>query len=413
MAEPTLIEPPPVDEPAAIDPADQPADANDSIKAMAEKFKQYWPGKQPTAEPAKPEPAPTPAAPAVPVTPPASATPTPSPATDAPTTAEPEDVPEPPANQPITRQHFKKLSQAAAEYKKLAAQRQALADEQAKRAKALEDELGKLKTALPPNLEEVQKSVAEAAKVLEQNKQLQAELETLALERSPKFKQWWESETSKHLNSAKNRVPVEHRDAIGKLLMEPPSTERDAAIDKIVSELPGISQRIISGALENIEALRLQREEALAQGSTRYKELQAHEAAEQQKKQEAKAAEVQKAVSIGLAHAKAFEAFKPTGDPAQDAEIPQREEFIKAAIGGRLDQDTYLKMPAMAADYLRIQEKVIPQLKAEIAKRDELIKQLQGASPQPSGGSAPKAPKSGDAQPQSFAEKVKSLMAGR
>ena len=197
--------------------------------------------------------------------------------------------------------------------------------------------------------------------------------------------------------------------------MEAPSTERDTAIDEITEALPKTSRRIVDGALEAIESLRTQKEDALTQGSAKWKELQEHEKAESAKIRQAQEQRLTSLQTEALKRAKNYAAFQPTGDPAIDAEIPQREAFIRAAVAGKLDEDVLLNMPAISLDYLHMTEKVVPALKAEIAKQASLLKQLQGSGPTSGDGNAPtkrsdtKAEKEGT----SFAASVKSLWQGK
>lgn len=404
---PTINEPTPVDEPQAIHdpPLPNPAIDDSNIKAMSEKFRSLL-------KPADPAPAAQPpAAPAAPAKEPAVA-----PAANEPAKASnpPQDEPDVPANAPVTRENFKRLTQARDSFKAQAEQFKKQQEELASRAKSLEEELTKTKSALPPNLEDIQKSLADAKRLADENKRITEELETINLERSPRFQNWWKTETGKHIKVAQAHVPAEHREEMAKLLLAPPSPERDAAIDEILEPLSSTSRRLASGALEAIESLRIQREEALTQGSVRYKELQAYEQAEREKQMQAGQQKLEALTQKALASSKAYGAFRPTGEPEHDSMITQREAFIRACLQGKVEEDVMVTLPAIAMEHLHMTEKVIPGLKAEIAKQADLIKQLQSAGPRAGDGSgraasAPAEPKDGT----SFAARVRALYPGK
>lgn len=391
-----LDEPITADEPVALT---EPDDSN--IKAMAAKFRSLTtpePPKAPTetpAEPPKDKPADKPAEKPAPT------------ATDKPADPEIPDV-KLDASSPVTRDHYKRLEQARDSYKERAEKYRKDHEAAMARAKQLEDDLNKTKAALPPNLEEVQKALADSKRIADEHKALTEQLETINLERSPRFQNWWKSETTKHIKVAQAHVPAEHREEFAKLMLAPPSPERDAALDAILEPLSNTAKRLAGGALEQLESLKIQRDEALTRGSERYRELQAFEKAEAEKVAKERQARVQSLSDEALRRAKAgFSAFQPTGDPAKDAELAGREAFVRAAVAGKLDEDILLNVPAAAVEYVHLRDTVIPALKAELEKQNALIKQLQGSGPRGSDGRSPTTKTEEPAKDgNSFAQKV-------
>jgi hypothetical protein len=195
-------------------------------------------------------------------------------------------------------------------------------------------------------------------------------------------------------------------------LLAPSSPERDAQLDEIIDPLSNTAKRLTGGAIEQLESLKIQREEALTRGSDGWKQLQAQERAEAEQAAVARQTKLNTLTDEAIRRAKNFSAFQPTGDAAKDGEIPQREAFVRAVVAGKLDEDALLNVPAAAVEYLHLRDNIIPGLKAELAKQIELIKQLQGATPRGSDGKGP-APKS-DAPTQGdgseFAQRVAGLM---
>jgi len=413
----TLNEPIPVDEPIAIHdpPPSNPVFDDSNIKAMAAKFKTNWSqapadGKVGSGTPApdKPSGDGKPGA-----EPSKDSAPVPVDKTVQPLASD--DEPDIAPTEPLNRERWKKLYQSKESHKARAEALKAERETLAAKAAALESDLAKTKAALPPNLEEVQKAIADSKRIAEENKRLTETIETVNFEKSPRFQNWWNAETEKHIKVGQAHIPPEHREEFRKLLLAPSSPERNAALDAIVEPLPPTSKRLATGALEQIESLKIQREEALTRGSEKWKELQAHERAETERKKGESIARLQQISDEAVRRAKAgFSAFQPTGDATADAEIVQREAFIRSVVAGKLDEDTMLNIPAAAVEMLHLRDKVVPGLRAELAKQAELIKQLQGTSPRAGdgkGGASRPAEDKSEKEGTSFAGRVKALMA--
>jgi hypothetical protein len=378
-------------------PSSNPVFDDSNIKRMAARFREVAP-----VEPKSKDPEPNPSKMRTenpPATPPAEKKP------EAPTIPELD-----PAQLPrATREHWKRLEQSRDDYRKQAEEHKKAVEAAATALKERDEQLAKFK-GLPVDPEIAAKALTEKEALAKEKEELTKLVETLNLERSPRFQNWWKSETEKHLKIASKHVPADKREELTKLLMEPSSTERDAKLDEIIEPLSNTSKRLINGAIEQLESVKLQREEALSQGSEQFKKLQEVEREEQAKvAKAAKARQAELAAKV-LSVAKNFDAFNPTDDPAHNEAIKGREAFISAAVRGEIDEETALMLAPAAVQYLHFKETVVPGLKAEIAKRDELIKQLQGASPRAGDGHGGKtAPPVEPGTGNSFAAKVREL----
>lgn len=397
MPTPTMTEAEAAEAPALSatpKPIANPVINDDGIKAMAARFKQeYTPKKADTSgEPSliqkasaikddpKPQTQPAAAPAAKPEAPVAKTEPAPDKADDP-------DIPPPDHAGMLTRTNWQKLHESRNSVRGQLEATKKQMEEAAAKAKTLEEELNKAKTNVPADIEELRKSHDAFVKLAEEHKKLEEQLETINLERSPRFQNWWKTETQKHLKLAERVVPPDKRDAMAKLLMETPSQERDAKLDEIVEALPNTSKRIVTNAMEQLETLKMQREEALTRGSENFNKLQE---AERQERllQEKRMAEVRdRLTNQALTKARAMSAFQPVqGDDAHNAEIQQREAFVRAAVEGKLDEDLAVMLPGAAVEYLHLAQHVIPAKDAEITKLRQTIKELQAAGPAPSSG---------------------------
>lgn len=384
---------------------------NDGIKAMAARFNQEMkPIREAAKDAGKAAPDPSKMAPA----------PTAPPAKDA-TPAKAEPPPQQPNPQQLEgsmsnprRADFRALEQARDDFKRQAEEAKAAAKAAAEEAKAHREALENIKKGLPADPAEVQKALTEREQLAKEREELLGLVETANLERSPRFQNWWTTETEQHLKTAERYVSADKRADLRRLLMEPPSTERDAKLDEIVEALPNTSKRLVYSAAEQLETVKLKREEALTQGSVRWKELQAHEKAEAAKATAATKAYQERLAATALARARNLEAFqRKDGDEAHNAEVAQREALVQAMVHGQLDEETAVAVPGAAIQYLYYRDNVVPNLQRTITEQAELIKKLQSAGPSVSDGRATpastgKTPDEGKGS--DFASRVKELM---
>lgn len=382
---------------------ENPVLGDDSIKRMAEVFRREYQPKSATPDPPVAEAKPEPPKPE----------PKPEQAPAAPKPEGDDDHVDTSRWSQSARENFERLAQSRKELKRQTEEGRKALEQHMQRIKDLEAEVGKYK-ALPVDPTEWQKTKEERDRLAKENQQAIEQLETLNLERSPRFQNWWQTETGKYVKRIEQMVPADKRSELSKLVMEPASITRDAAIEEITAELTSTTKDRLRRAMDGLDEVKAQREEALQKGSERYKELQEHEKVERAKAEQTAKQRREQLAAAAIAKAEMLEAFKERPDDKDDAvEIPARKAFVKAMISGEVDEDVMLAVPGMAVEGLYLKNKVIPSLRSEIAKRDELIKQLQGSSPKPSEGSTATNKREDQEPGNEFARKVRELMQGR
>lgn len=374
---------------------------NANLKAMADKYRHLT--TEPKAPPPKPE---------AKAQPEKQPDPAPKSEPKAEEKTEIDDLREKlPGHENPRRAEFLKLQNARDDFRRQAEENKKLAEERAAQLKKYEEELTTYKKALPDDPSEITKALGEKERLSKELEEMQKTIETINFERSPKFQNWWKSETEKHIKTAQRQVKAEHREEIAKLMMEPPSLDRDAKIDAIMETMPNVSKRILTGAIEQIESVKIQREEALMQGSENLKKLQEAERQETVKQKAEREARLTKLTKAALANAQKFDAFKPTDDAEHNAEIKQREAFVTAAIQGKLDDETAIMLPSAAAEGLYLRSNVIPRLQGEIDKLNKLVRDLQASDPRPGDGNTSKETAAAP-EGETFSQKVQRLMRG-
>ncbi len=291
---------------------------------------------------------------------------------------------------PRQREHFKRLEQARNSFKERAEKAEKALAEREARLHPLEEEVTKLRTATPADLESVRAAAAKADALAAENAKLLAKVESIDFERSDRFQNWWKEATESNIKLAQRHVAPEHRDKLGKLLMEEPSMERSKALGEILEGADEASKLVIAGAMKDVEVAKIKRAEALAENSGSLQKLRAVEANERAQQERALAARRDQITQAALNRAAQFDAFKPIeGDADHNASIEVKRDFIRAAISGQLDEDIAVSLPGLAFEAVHLRDKVLPALRAELEKERALVKQLQsaGAPPRGSGGS--------------------------
>jgi hypothetical protein len=256
----------------------------------------------------------------------------------------------------------------------------------------------KSKPQIDPVFEAKKKELEEAA--LERDR-LRTELETVALERSDKFKNYFDRKFQSAEKQAKAAVGEEHASGIVELLAMPPSKERKERINEIREELLGIDADAFSAAVRAYDEAREEKVEQLKDAKTNYQklmELQQQEHLTKQQEAERRA-ELSAAQVLSVAK-KDIDSFKPSEDPSQAAFAAESEEFVKKFFQNKLAASEVALLPVLAREATRYSSVVVPSLQAKIKELEEALSKYQGASSRPAGG-PPASPKG---SPKSFIE---------
>lgn len=338
-----------------------------------------------------------------PADPPAAKPPEAKPAakSDAPPTPEPQAEEflkdEPPANLSDPGKASWKAFRAKANQEIKAAKESAIAE-----AKKLQEELATLrtKTAVPDRTEEL----TALQKQLEEYDQ---QLKVVAIERNPKFKAFYGGRIDAALEAIKKTVGADGEKVV-KLLQLPENEYRNEQLEEIVSKLPGVKQGEIGATIARLREIESERDAELAKAKDNYGKVQEQEQRERTAAQEKMKQKTEQVVSKALQVAKTMEAFKPKeGDDAHNGEIAARENFIKSFFAGQLSEDVVASIPALASEATFLKEKFIPNLQAEIKKRDEIIAGYAGTVPNPT---PPREAPGKQALPKSFVDRYQAAM---
>lgn len=209
-------------------------------------------------------------------------------------------------------------------------------------------------------------------------------VEKFYVEHSPQFQQVFGSKIESVLSDVKN-IAGEHAESAIELFQAPPSKTRDKAFKTLVAEMDDVDRARMISAYDRMTDVQRERADALNKSKEGYRALQARNGEEQAKSQ-AKAKE-----QAGKLEAQVIKEAEIISDIEGIDKDPDaatyRTAYIKRAMANDFPASEATKIPGLAAEALRLREKVIPGLIAELKKRDEQIAALQGASPSLGGGS--------------------------
>lgn len=307
---------------------------------------------------------------------------------DAPAKDTPKDAPK---EEPIPESI--KSPKAQEDWKKLKTDRDGFKG----RAEKAESELAKLNEQLktrtngsaPPE---------EIKKLTEERDALRTKLETVDLANSERFTTYFKNEIGKQVAVARNAAG-DHADGIAKLLEQPRSESRNTKLREALEQLDPIDADVVRQSLANIERLRVEREQALADGAANYQKLKETERQEQAKALEANKQRIEAMADDCIAKARELEAFKTIeGDDAHNEAVKTREGFIRGFLRGELPENVVAWTPVLAGEALYLRERVIPQLKEENEKLKAQVASYVSASPRAGGGDH----REGEAAPQGF-----------
>lgn len=241
-----------------------------------------------------------------------------------------------------------------------------------------------------------------------------AELERVALERSPRFNGHFQRAIDTAIVAAKEAVGADKAAAVGDILTLPPSAWRKERLSEIIEGLPDYDKTSFMVALNDHDRARKERQAALDDAKTSHSRLQQAEA--EQKAMEGKQREAVRETQIDgiLKAAGGFESFKPSDDPTHNQFVEANKLRIRQYLRGELSEQDYALMPIAAAEGERLASRVVPALQKENEELKAALAAYQNQSPDlgsrtGDGGSKP----SGDKQPSGFIATYKANWPGK
>lgn len=241
-----------------------------------------------------------------------------------------------------------------------------------------------------------------------------AELERVALERSPRFNGHFQRAIDTAIVAAKEAVGADKAAAVGDILTLPPSAWRKERLSEIIEGLPDYDKTSFMVALNDHDRARKERQAALDDAKTSHSRLQQAEAEQKAMEGKQREAVLETQVAGILKAASGFDSFKPSDDPAHNAFVESNRLRIRQYLRGELSEQDYALMPIAAAEGERLASRVVPALQKENEELKAALAAYQNQSPDlgsrtGDGGSKP----SGGKQPSGFIATYKANWPGK
>lgn len=216
--------------------------------------------------------------------------------------------------------------------------------------------------------------------------QYEDQLKTIALERSPEFRDFYDKKFTEAVARAKDAAGSE-AERIEQLMALPPTKWRKDQINTIRETLEGMDQGQLDIAISEYDKARLDRDAQLKDSKTNYERLQQIETdkATARKQMETKQAEA--AMNGVLAFARGeFDSFKKGDDEQHNVFVAEAEQFVTKFFNNQLTRNEISLLPVLAKEAERYKSVVVPALLKENAELKAALKENQGTQPDLSGG---------------------------
>jgi hypothetical protein len=136
------------------------------------------------------------------------------------------------------------------------------------------------KTALEKKLSEVPQAPPDMEALKKERDELSETLKTVAVEKHPKFKQYYDTQIQNQIGMAKTIVGAENAAKIEQLLNMGESEYREAQLSEMLMELSALQQSRLGGVLNKLTELNTERQGEILKARDNYEQMQAKQAAE-------------------------------------------------------------------------------------------------------------------------------------
>lgn len=322
--------------------------------------------------------------------------------------AQPEDMPAEIKSEAGKKSWQKYKEETAAKIAEFEKQTSSVRSELEKATKALEEAR---KNAVDPA--EIERLRKEKADIQKEKEDLYTRLRLKDIQEDPSWRADIEVPRQTALQDAKSNVPKEIRSHLERLMAEPPSDERNDAIEELVRDLSPLKQTNVAMAVRQHDAVLKKQEALLSNHKTLVSEYDQFQQNRTRSEQERAQKELETTVDSILAAAsdpvKGMGVFQPTD--SKDESKQQALERVRLAREMAMADPTPRNRANMAAWAVQGQQS-IPLLNAareEIVRLQAQLKKFESGSPSiaSSGQSTSDQSASSEARPKGFMDAFK------
>ncbi len=240
------------------------------------------------------------------------------------------------------------------------------------------EELSK-KQSMPADYEQIKKEYGT----------YKAELERIALERTPEFKKHYEDRFSQADALARSAVPKEKAELVSKLLKISDLDGVESQLEAVAAELTPLQAGKLATAIQQYQAAKLDREAKLADSASQLKFAEEHSIKLQQQQQQEHQRQVETITKEVLELANGLNAFqKIEGNKEHNDAIPERIEAVKSLLNNNAPEELTRWAAPLAVEAIYLKNSLIPSLQAEVKQMKETIAAYTKGTPRTDGGAS-------------------------
>ena len=238
------------------------------------------------------------------------------------------------------------------------------------------------KHAIPSS--ELEKVRMETKTALEERQKLQEQIDIIALERSPRFNEYFTKKFSDLTNRVKESVGSDHAEKAEQLLNLPSSAWRKERLGEIREELDGMDQGQFDIAIAAYDDVRRDRDEQLKNYKVNYQRLTELERqqAESQKIESSKQSERNAERVLEVARKTAL-SFTPGEDANHNLFVKESEDYLSKFFRKELSDTEVALLPVYVREAKRLSENVVPAMEKKIQELEAALNNYKGSSPNP------------------------------
>lgn len=219
-----------------------------------------------------------------------------------------------------------------------------------------------------------------------QNEDYQKRLQVLAVERDPQFEAHFGGRTKQALDYVKQSVPGENGEKLHRLLSQPDSEYRTAALEEAISGLSHVEQSKIGAVMVQLDTINADRQAQIDKASETYKAIQSRQQQATQANQKQLTDAMNSVVERARDPKSGMVVFQERqGDEAWNTEVKQRIGLVNHILTGRLSPEDLAKAATWSAAAPALLQEVKTR-DSEIAALRKQISDLSAANPDPSRG---------------------------
>jgi hypothetical protein len=219
------------------------------------------------------------------------------------------------------------------------------------------------------------------------NQELLDRIQTIALEKDPRFENHFKSQTDTAISLAKQAVGPNHSERVAALLQMPDSEFRTQQLDEIQAELGRTQSARLGAAIVRMDEIMLSRNSALAKSKENWEAMQKADREQQTAQRQKLDQTFQKTLSKWQDKESGIPLFQlKDGDETHNAGVQERVKRASEIFNMKVDAEEFSKAVMWAASAPGLLKDLIDR-ETTIKTLNEELKALKSGGPELNGGS--------------------------